>query len=142
MTTDEFISAIVYTMFVMLILVIGRMVYNLVRPQLNLKSELVKKDNLAVALVTCGYQVGLTLALGGIIMGESVSLVDDLIDLSVFGVLAIILLNISGFINDKVVFHKFSNIKELVTDQNVGLGAVEAGFFIGSGLVFVWSNDW
>ena len=51
------------------------------------------------------------------------------------GLLAIVLLNLSAWINDKVVFSRFDNEKEIVEDRNAGMGAVEGGNYIAVGLI-------
>ena len=60
---------------------------------------------------------------------------DDVIGLVIFGVLGIVLLNLSAWINDKVVFSKFDNEKEIVEDRNAGMGAVEGGNYVAVGLI-------
>ena len=57
----------------------------------------------------------------------SFSVVDDVIGLVIFGLLGIVLLNLSAWINDTVVFSKFDNEREIVEDRNAGMGAVEGG---------------
>ncbi len=45
------------------------------------------------------------------------------------------MLLIARLVNDKIIFPKFSNKKELVTDRNVGMGAAQAGSYIATALV-------
>jgi len=53
----------------------------------------------------------------------------------VYSVVAIILLNISAFINDKLILYRFDNQKELVDDRNSGTGATTAGSYLATGLI-------
>jgi uncharacterized membrane protein YjfL (UPF0719 family) len=72
--------------------------------------------------------------IGGVMWGPSSGLVDDLIDIFFYGLIGIILLNLSIIINDKLILHKFSNVKEIIEDQNAGTGVVEAASYIAVGL--------
>ncbi|MCP4657858.1 MAG: DUF350 domain-containing protein, partial [bacterium] len=54
---------------------------------------------------------------------------------AVYGLLAIVLLNVSAWINDKVILSKFDNRKEIIDDRNAGTGAIEAGNHIANGLI-------
>jgi uncharacterized membrane protein YjfL (UPF0719 family) len=95
---------------------------------------LVDKDNAAFALVLCGYYLGLTFSIGGIIAGPSAGIENDLIDMLVYGPLAIILLNLSALINDRFILNEFNIKKEILQDQNCGTGVVEFAIFIATGL--------
>ena len=96
---------------------------------------MVEKDNLAFSISYVGYYVGLVLAIGSAVVGPSHGILNDIIEIFLFGFLAIILLNLSTLINDKVILNKFSVRKELVDDQNAGTGVIEAANSIASGLV-------
>ena len=114
---------------------IGKVVYSMVHARINVKDELVKKDNLAFALAIIGYYIGLLLAIGSAIIGPSKGIVLDLVDIGIYGLLAIILLNLSSFINDAVILSKFKIEKEIVDDRNAGTGVVLAASYIASGLI-------
>lgn len=114
---------------------IGKFVYQLFHPSINVKNELVEKDNFAFSIAHTGYFIGLIFAIGSALVGESNGLLIDLLDMAVYGGMAIILLNISTIINDKVILRKFSVHKEIIEDQNAGTGVIEAASSIGSGLI-------
>ncbi len=130
-----FTDAVVYIALTFAIFFIGKMVYQLLHPSFNLKEELVKKDNLAFALSNVGYYAGLLIAIGGAIVGSSKGLINDMIEIGVYGVLAIVLLNISVFISDKLVLSRFSVREEIIEDQNEGTGVVEGAVSVASGLI-------
>ncbi len=133
---DQIWTGFIYLAVVLALLVIGKWVYDGLHRRFVLRIELVEKDNLAVALAVAGYYLGLTIVLGGVVSGPaSFSVLDDVIGLVTFGLLAIVLLNLSAWINDKVVFSKFDNEKEIVEDRNAGMGAVEGGNYIAVGLI-------
>ena len=134
---DNILSAITYLVSAFLLFYVGKLVYQLFNRKINMKDELVEKDNFSFAIAHAGYFVGLLLAVGSAIIGPSNGLVQDLIDIFIYGILAIILLNISLVINDKVILRKFSLTKEIVTDRNEGIGVVQAANAIATGLIIM-----
>ena len=133
---DQMLRGFTYLAVVLVLLVIGKLVYDGLHRRFVLRTELVEKDNLAVALAVAGYYLGLVIVLGGVVSGPaSFNMFDDVIGLVIFGVLGIVLLNLSAWINDKVVFSKFDNEKEIVEDRNAGMGAGEGGNYVAVGLI-------
>ncbi len=136
MSVEQILAGFIYLAVVLVLLVIGKWVFAALHRRLNLRTELVEKDNLAVALAVAGYYLALVIVLAAVVSGPaSFSVVDDVIGLVIFGLLAIALLNLSAWVNDKVVFSKFDNEKEIVDDRNAGMGAVEGGNYIAVGLI-------
>ena len=97
--------------------------------------ELVENDNLAFAFAHVGYFIGLLLAIGSVMLGESEGLVNDLMGIGIYGLLSIVLLNLSLIINDKIILSNFDLKKEIFDDKNVGTGIVEGANAIATGLV-------
>ena len=136
MPVDQILTGFIYLAVVLVLLVIGKWVYDTIHRGFVLRTELVEKDNLAVALAVAGYYLGLAIVLGGVVSGPaSFSVVDDVIGLVIFGLLGIVLLNLSAWVNDTIVFSKFDNEREIVEDRNAGMGAVEGGNYIAVGLI-------
>ena len=135
MSFDNIMTALVLIAVVMAIILIAKKAWDVCHRRIKLRHELVENDNPAVALALCGYLFGIVFAIAGIMSGDDLDLVDEIIDLVLYGLLAIVLLNISSFISDRLVFHRFDNSTELVNDRNIGLGAVEGAFAAASGLV-------
>lgn len=101
----------------------------------NLSEELTKHDNKAVGVATAGYLFGvLTIIRGVIISGGNPdnSLSRDLLSVAIWTVISLSLLLVSAWINRKFLLNQFDVHKELVTDRNVGTGAVLAGTYIGT----------
>ncbi|MDG1843405.1 MAG: DUF350 domain-containing protein [Nitrospinaceae bacterium] len=134
MNLDHFLSSLTYLGSCFAILAVGHWVFILFRRSYAIQSELVEKDNAAFALVLCGYYLGLTFSIGGVIVGPSTGLENDLIDMLVYGPLAIILLNLSALINDRFILSEFNIKKEILQDQNCGTGVIEFAIFIATGL--------
>ncbi len=139
MTTiiDGIITTAIYLAASFLLFVIGKIVYQLFHPKVKVAHELVERDNFAFAFAYVGYFIGLLLAIGSAVMGESSGLWVDLMDIGVYGLLAILLLNLSIIINDKVILRHFSTKKEILEDQNIGTGVVEGAIAVATGLIIL-----
>ncbi len=128
-------EAVSYVFGAFVMFFIGKLVYDLIHKKINVKSELVEKDNFAFSIAHTGYLAGLLLAIGSSIVGPSNGILNDFIDMGIYGGISIILLNLSIIICDKVILRKFSVYKEIIEDQNEGTGVVEAAVAISSGLI-------
>lgn len=128
-------ESVTYVIGAFIMFAIGKVVYDLIHKKINVKEELVEKDNFAFSIAHTGYLAGLLLAIGGAIVGPSNGIVNDFIDMGVYGGISIILLNLSIIICDKVILRKFSVYKEIIEDRNEGTGVVEAAVAIASGLI-------
>ena len=132
---DDLVTALLYIAVFYLLFLLGKLVNDLLHREYNLTYELVERDNPALCLAVAGYYFGLVLAIGGALAGPTRGIVDDLIDLCIYGILAVILLNISWYICDKLILYTFNTSDELIRDQNPGTGAVSAGVSIASGVI-------
>ncbi|MBN1352246.1 DUF350 domain-containing protein [candidate division KSB1 bacterium] len=142
-------AGIIYLLACFVLFLVGKFVYRLVNPGIEIDAELVKKDNVAFAVAIAGYYLGLVMAIGGALSGPNNWVLTDpfslsknltialihLLDLAIYGVLAIILMNLSILINDKFIMYKFSNRDEIIRDQNAGTGAIEFASYVATGLV-------
>lgn len=135
MTLDSILTSLVYLAAAFVLFFIGKKVFQLFHPKIDMKHELVEADNFAFAIAVSGYYIGLLLAIGSAIVGPSYGWVNDLISIGLYGLLAIILLNLAAIVNDKVMLRHFNIRKELITDRNAGTGVVEAANYIATGLI-------
>ncbi len=146
MTLDQIVTALIYLVAVFILFYLGKVFYDFSNRRINVREELVKKDNFALALAVAGYYFGLVIALGGVLSSESEGWMVDLIDIFFYGVISIILLNFSIYINDKIILRGFDNVKEIIDDQNPGTGIVEAANHIAIGMVIFGAmsgeGDW
>ena len=139
MMLDTLLTGLILIIAFYVLFFIGKIVNDLLHPEYQLTHELVQKDNPALALAVVGYYAGLVLAIGGAMVGPSRGILKDLIDLAIYGLLSIVLLNISWFICDKVILYKFKISDELIRDQNLGTGAVCAGSSMAVGFILYGS---
>ncbi|MBF0449720.1 MAG: DUF350 domain-containing protein [Candidatus Magnetomorum sp.] len=135
MIIDKIFTSGILIIAFYLIFYIGKKVHDLIHHSYDLNDELVEKDNPALALSVAGYYAGLVFSLGGTIVGQSNGLIADLIDMTIYGTVAIILINLSWFVCDRLILRHFHVIDELIRDQNQGTGAVSCGVSIASGLI-------
>ncbi len=132
---EYLIAPLAYIVSAFIIFLIGKIMYQVLHPKINVKDELVEQDNFAFAIAHTGYFIGLLLAIGSTIVGPSNGLITDIMDMFIYGLLAIILLNLSSFINYHFILSKFNVHKEIIVDKNEGTGLVEAANAIVSGLI-------
>lgn len=128
-------SAILYLTNAIVIFFIGKLLLQRSYPNIHVAEELVVKDNFAFAIVNTGYYSGLLIAIAGVLMGDSQGISYDLMMISVYGTLAVILLFLAAKINDRFILHDFSIQKEIFKDRNAGTGVIEAANYIASGLI-------
>lgn len=129
------VSAICYIAAAYILFYCGKIFYSIFNPKIDTKSELVFKDNFAFAIAQTGYFAGLLAVIGGAIVGPSSGLLYDLLDILIYGLMGVFLLNISIKLNDVLILRKFSVRKEIIEDQNPGTGVVEAASAFASGLI-------
>ena len=135
MIVQDLIATGIYLISAFVLFWIGKLVKDLTTTSYSVREELVEKDNVALGVAMAGYYFGLILAIGGTLSGPSQGLENDLIDIGIYGLLAIILLNLSRLVNDGLILHGFKIRDELIDDQNAGTGVVIAASYIATGLV-------
>jgi len=128
-----------YVLAIFIVLFAAKYIYDLFTPY-KINVQLTDEDNKAVALSFSGYLFGVAIIILGVFSNPAVIEVPsdfyrDLLDTIIWGLIGILLLQIARVINDKILLRKFNNVKELITDKNVGTGAVEWGSYVGSALI-------
>lgn len=136
---DQAVTALIYLAASYLLFWLGKLLYDLTHRGFTLQEELVEKDNAALALALVGYYFGLVLAIGGVLVGPSRGFQEDLIDTLLYGPLALLLMNLSAIINEKLILHRFEHVAEVIQDQNLGVGAVECATYVATGLILYGS---
>ena len=132
-----------YLVTMILVFYVSKKVNDWVMP-FNMDEQLTDIDNKAVALSFGGYLLGVGIILSGVLTGDSMitpsdnskrDLFFDLLNTLTWCAVGIGLLQIARWVNDKFLLRRFDNIKELITDRNIGTGAVEFGSLVGSALI-------
>jgi len=133
--------SVVYILEAFVLLWIAKAAYTTIYRRVDLKAELFERNNHALAVATGGYLFGVVIALGGVLTGPSAGWQADLTAIALFGLEAIVLMLIAGFLCEKVLLPHFDNTKEVVEDQNAGTAFVEAGMHIANGLIILAINQ-
>ncbi len=131
---NEVLHGVVLILLYMLILLLAKVAIDFFTPY-KVDEELTGKDNVALATSVSGYLSATTIIFIGCLLGPSQGIMTDLMTVGAYSILGILLLNLSGLINDRFILHRFSNVKEIIEDRNVGTGAVLFGSYIASGLI-------
>jgi uncharacterized membrane protein YjfL (UPF0719 family) len=127
------LSALVDSLVLLAVMFLGRLFYKMTT-RVQLEKEITEKDNPAMGVAVAGYLVGLGIAAsGGLITIPEIPNRPLLIGL--IGVISMVLLRLSIFLNDRFILYKFNNLNEIVEDKNVGVAFVEAGSCIATGLM-------
>ena len=132
---DGLLETLVYLSASIVLIILGKIAYQLFNPRVSVKHELVEKDNLAFSISHTGYFVGLLFTVAGVASGESMGLLNDFINMGLYGGLGIVLLNVSIIINDKLILSRFDVKGEIIKNRNAGAGAAEAGISVSTGLI-------
>ncbi len=133
---NSYFATFAYTALSLIFLIISRKAYQLLHKEINMNHELVERDNFAFAFANVGYLSGVIIALGGALTGDSSgNLINDLIGFSLYALMSIVLLNLSIILNDFLILRRMNLKHELVEDQNIGVGVLEAAISIATGLI-------
>jgi len=135
MAIVAYLSGLLYIVAAFVLFLAGKLAYDFHRRGLNLNAELLERDNLPLAIALSGYFIGLTLAVGGALAGTAPSLARGLLSTLGYGLIAIVLLNVSIRLNDWLIFTNFSLEKEIIADRNCGAGLVVAANHVAMGLI-------
>ncbi len=139
MNLDILVTGIILIAAFFILFYIGKIFNDIIHREFKLNYELTERDNVSLAIAMVGYYTGISLAIGGSLLGPSHGIVADLIDLTLYGLMGIVLVNISWFLCDKLILFKFKISDELIRDQNKGTGAVSAAMSIASGFILYGS---
>lgn len=131
----ELLHSLGYILSGFIIFMIGKFAFKQLHPKINIQHELVEKDNFAFIISYVGFFSGLTIAIGGCIVGESYGFITDIQQIFLYGISATLLLLFSVWMSNKIILNKFDLKKEIITDKNEGSGIIEAAIYIANGLI-------
>ena len=125
----------IYLVLAFVLLWLGKLVNDLVTSY-DIDKELTHKDNKALAVSYVGYLIAQGIIIIGVISGpEEHSLLSELGLVALWSIIGIVLLNLARVVNDKLIFSKFCNKKEIIDDRNIGTGAVQFGSYVGTAFI-------
>jgi uncharacterized membrane protein YjfL (UPF0719 family) len=132
--------SLAYVVLGVVVLIVAKLVNDWLTP-FKIDRQLTEKDNPAVGLALTGYFAGVVIIFLGASIGPDVSALSTTELLQMIGIDflwsmgGILALNVGRVVVDRLVLTKFSTVKEIIEDRNVGTGAVEAGCYIATALV-------
>lgn len=129
-------DTIFYILLFFILALISNLLFKFKYNKIDTNHELNEKDNIAFSLVILGYFISVLILFIGIIQGESYGYFKESILVFLYGIIGLLLLLSSSYINEKLVFkNKIALFKEIFRDENKGIGYVEASNFISSSLI-------
>ena len=148
-TLEFFPRGLVYVGVGIIVLWLAKLAQELLTPY-RISDQLSQKNNTALGLSITGYFLGvITVFVGVLYQPLTVIRSDqwqltgdfwiDVVEVLLYAVAGILVLNATRIIVDKLVLYKFETQKEIIEDQNTGSGAVEFAVYIAVGLVIAAS---
>lgn len=124
---------------VILSLFILKFIFNLFSGY-NLKEQLIEQDNKAVALSFSGFTLAILLIFHSLLttpssLNTNEQWLTDLLHTFAWAIGGGILLILSQLFNDLFILHRFSSTKELVRDNNYGVGAIQASTYLSIAII-------
>lgn len=136
---DALLSTLTYLVSSFVLFGTGIFAYRTFHKKIKIQNELVERDNLAFSFAYIGYFVGLIFVIGGALLGESKGIWVDVVNIFIYGILGIVLLNLAIKINDIVILNKFKMYDEIITQKNSGTGIIEGANAAATGLILMGS---
>lgn len=103
----------------------------------SVTGETALRANPAVGIRNAAYLLSVVIAFQGVARTGGESLRADLLALASYALLAIVLLAISGIVNDKLILYRWDNNREVVREGNVGVALVEGATYFATALIMV-----
>lgn len=98
--------------------------------------EEIKKGNVTGIIPYLGFLLGVCAIQIGAFVGPSNTLFRyEILSYIMYSLMGSFLMIFSGYVVEKAILHKFSNVDEIVRDRNVGTAAVHFGMYLASGLI-------
>ncbi|WP_053979705.1 DUF350 domain-containing protein [Marinagarivorans algicola] len=108
----------------------------------HVKDELDKKDNIAFGIIIAGAVLALMLIMSGAMSGDAhASLMQEALNVSMYGVLGIVLLKVGFLVQDKLLLRKIC-IRDEIKKGNSAVAIAAAANLIAVGVVIRTSITW
>lgn len=96
----------------------------------------IKKGNVTGIIPYLGFLLGVCAIQIGAFVGPSNTLFRyEILSYIMYSLMGSFLMIFSGYVVEKAILHKFSNVDEIVRDRNIGTAAVHFGMYLASGLI-------
>ena len=126
--------AVIFLVEALLLLWIGKKIKDFTTSY-DVDKQLAQSDNKAMAVSYTGYLIGQAIIVLAVMSGPSVDWVEGVIGVAIWSLVGILMLNLARVVNNRFLLRHFCNVREIIEDKNIGVGAVEAGSYIGTSLL-------
>lgn len=143
-TLEFFPRGLAYVALGVIVLYLAKWILDLVTPY-HVRDQLSRKSNAALGLSICGYLLGVIVVFVAVLYtpfasGEAdwrftTEFGFDVLEVFLYSVGAIAVLNLTRYVIDHLVLYKFDVEKEIIENQNLAAGAVEFGVYLAVSLV-------
>jgi len=135
MLLENYLMYVGYMVIYLVLAIVMRFILNFRSAQSYSADDVMKAGNMAVGLRRSGAQLGLAISMIGVMSGSShADLIQDVVDTSLYGIIAVFFMVFSLFITDKSVLHRVDNTHEL-KNGNMAVGLVEFGTLTMTGIL-------
>lgn len=134
MDVVQYLESISYLALFLIVIFVAKWLYNLTTPY-NTFDEIIEKKNVALATSIGAFIIATTMIFVAALNGPSKGLVTDLISVSMYSGIGILMLFSARFINDKVFLAKFCNHQQIVEHHKLSVGIAQGASFISAGLI-------
>jgi len=130
------IQVVVYFLLAFALCWGGKLAYSLFHRRIRVDLEMTAKDNLAFAVPLGAYYLGILIVMGAPLSGQyRGSMARDALSVVLWGLLAVVLLNLASVAKRRILFHGVDLMAEILERQNVAAGIVMAGLHLASALL-------
>jgi len=133
-----YLENISYLALFLVVVFIAKWFYNLTT-SFNSFKEIIENKNVALASSICGFIMAVTMIYIAVLQGPSQGLINDLINVSMYSGIGLLMLLLTRIINDKFLLSSFCNDKQIIEHQRLSVGLVQGGSYIAAGLIIAGS---
>jgi len=109
---------------------------------INTTDELSKKDNTAFGIAFAGSALALAMIIAAAVEGTpDPRIVNEAINVVIYAAAGIVLLRIGAWVNDRIIFNRFS-LKDEISNENISAGIVQAANYLSLGIIISTSIKW
>lgn len=101
----------------------------------KLNKELAEHDNFAISLTMSGYYFAVAMIFAGQLSGPGVAFRVDFLNVGMYSLLGVLVLNLCRWINDKFILRTFCNIEKLTQEQDLGVGVIQMAVYAATGFI-------
>lgn len=134
-TLDWLLEVAFYLLLFLGSIKIGKLFYTLKWKKINIEKVISLQDNEAFSFSYFGYLIGVSIIYFGILKAERYDYLTEALLVLFYIVVGNVLLLLSSYLNELIVFKRIPFKKEILKDENKGIGYVEAANFIASGIL-------